>query len=143
MNIQIRKIAVEDAKSVASLSEQLGYPLPIAEITERIKEISSREDHISFIALENEIIVGWIHAFKSVLLESRAFVEIGGLVVDENFRGKGIGKKLVQSVQQWSTEKKINEIRVRSHVKRKGAHQFYTIIGFTEIKEQKVFEMIL
>lgn len=143
MNNQIRKIAVEDAESIAVLSEQLGYPLPVAEIIERIKEISSKEDHIAFVASENEKIVGWIHAFKAVLLESRPFIEIGGLVVDENFRGKGIGKRLVQSVQQWSVEKNINEIRVRSHVKRKEAHRFYTTIGFTEIKEQKVFEMIL
>ncbi len=143
MNDQIRKIAVEDAESIAVLSEQLGYSLPIAETVERIKEIISREDHVAFVASENEKIFGWIHAFKAVLLESRPFIEIGGLVVDEDFRGKGIGKKLVQSVQQWSAEKNINEIRVRSHVKRKGAHQFYTAIGFTEIKEQKVFEMIL
>jgi GNAT superfamily N-acetyltransferase len=78
-----------------------------------------------------------------VFLESNPFVEVGGLVVDENYRSKGIGKKLVEQIKQWCVEKHISTLRVRSQVKRKEAHQFYLANGFTEIKEQKVFQINL
>lgn len=143
MELQIFPITAEHALDVQQLSEQLGYPLSLGEIKTNITEIIASDEHAAFVALYNEKIVGWIHAFRCTLLESNPFIEIGGLVVDEAYRGKGIGKKLVTSVRKWSLEKRCHDIRVRSHVKRKEAHKFYTGIGFKESKEQKVFEMKL
>ena len=45
----------------------------------------SSNNHTAFVALTDEKIVGWIHGFRALLLESKPFVEIGGLLVDENF----------------------------------------------------------
>jgi GNAT superfamily N-acetyltransferase len=143
MEIRISPIAPQHAQDVQRLSEQLGYPLTIHEIEKNIEEVALNNDHIAFIATIEEQPVGWIHAFKAVFLESKPFVEIGGLVVDETHRGKGIGKILVENIKQWCVEKQISTLRVRSQVKRKEAHHFYISNGFTEIKEQKVFQLNL
>jgi GNAT superfamily N-acetyltransferase len=143
MEIQILPMTAGHAADVQKLSEQLGYPLSLTDIESNIKEVITANSHAAFVALHNEKIVGWIHAFRCTLLESNPFIEIGGLVVDEGYRGKGIGKKLIASIKEWSLQKGFQEIRVRSHVKRKEAHKFYTGIGFKESKEQKVFEMKL
>lgn len=132
-----------DAESIRELSWQLGYNLSAEESINRIQEVMTTKDHCAFVGIVESKIIGWIHAFKSVLLESNSFIEIGGLVVDENFRSKGIGKKLVEKVKGWSAEKGIPEIRVRSHVNRKDAHKFYLNNGFHEIKKQKVFQIHL
>ena len=87
----------------------------------------------------NEKIVGWIHGFYSLRIESDFFVEIGGLVVDENFRKNGIGKKLVDKVMEWSKLKNCEKVRVRCNVIRKESHKFYENIGFEINKEQKIF----
>jgi ribosomal protein S18 acetylase RimI-like enzyme len=121
----------------------LGYPLSVDETKEQIKSVLSDENHCAFIAIENKKIVAWIHAFISVTIESKPFVEIGGLVVDENYRGKGIGNKLVDKIKEWAMNKNILSLRVRSNTKRIETHKFYTGIGFIEIKEQKVFSMEL
>jgi predicted N-acetyltransferase YhbS len=92
MEIQVRQMTEEDAPAVQKLSEQLGYVFSITEIKNNIKEVVSMKDHLAFVALYDGKIVGWIHAFKALFLESNAFIEIGGLVVDENYRSKGIGK---------------------------------------------------
>ncbi len=34
-------------------------------------------------------VIGWIHVFIAVRIESETFAEIGGLVVNENIRGYG------------------------------------------------------
>lgn len=143
MNIQIRTIAIEDAPYINNLSEQLGYSLSTKDTSTNIKEILTLNHHIAFVAIYNEEIVGWIHAFKTTTIESFPFIELAGLVVDEKYRSKGIGKMLVGRIKQWCIEKKISLLRVRSNVKRNEAHRFYMNLGFAEIKEQKVFQIEL
>lgn len=143
METQIKPLSLSHSKAVQRLSEQLGYSLSLHQIGENAKEVIASKDHIAFVAIDNEKVVGWIHAFKAMFIESRPFIEIGGLVVDEDYRGKGIGKKLINEIKQWSIEKNILSLRVRSQIKRKGAHEFYQNAGFKEIKEQKVFQMNL
>jgi GNAT superfamily N-acetyltransferase len=143
MEIQIRRMQIEDAPDVQRLSQQLGYPLDLSVIENNIRELTNDATDSLFIAAAEETIVGWIHGFKAVRIESTPFVEIGGLIVDENFRGKGVGKKLVERLKQWCCDRNIADIRVRSNVKRSEAHKFYIAAGFTEIKEQKIFQTIL
>jgi GNAT superfamily N-acetyltransferase len=143
MEIEIKPLTIEHAQDVRRLSEQLGYPLSLHEIESNINEVISSADHASFVAMTDGKAVGWIHGFKAMFLESKPFMEIGGLVVDEDYRGKGIGKKLVERIKQWCMEKQISILRVRSQLKRKEAHQFYLNNGFKEIKEQKVFQISL
>lgn len=143
MEIQIKPLAAEHAQDVQRLSKQLGYPLSFDEVEKNVQEVTLTGGHVAFVAITDKKVVGWIHAFKAIFLESKPFIEIGGLVVDENLRGKGIGKQLVERVKQWCLEKNISCLRVRSQVKRKEAHQFYMGAGFAEIKEQKVLQMNL
>ena len=143
MEIQIKKITIEHAPHAQRLAKQLGYSLLLTQIENNIREVANEKDHAAFVALFEEKIVGWIHAFRTVFIESRPFIEIAGLVVDENYRSKGVGKKLVEKIKEWSLEKAVSEVRVRSNIIRAEAHQFYLALGFTEIKEQKVFQMNL
>lgn len=143
MEIQIKPITPEQAGDVQRLSEQLGYSLSFNEIENNIKEVLSNNDHAAFVAMMDGKVAGWVHAFKAVYLESNPFAEIGGLVVDENYRGKGIGKKLIERIKKWTLEKGVIQLRVRSNIKRKDAHRFYINNGFAEIKEQKVFQINL
>ena len=132
----------EDSQSVRDLSKQFGYDLSTEETMNQIKSVNLMEDHCAFVAIiEDEKIVGWTHAFIATRIETKSFVEIGGLVVDENFRNKGIGKKLIDRIKEWCVDKGISLLRVRCNKKRVEAHKFYSKIGFEESKEQKVFTL--
>ena len=134
---------MEHVHDVCRLSNQLGYPLSTTQIENNINEITTSENYAAFVALYNLQIVGWIYGFRTLLIESKPFIEIGGLIVDQTFRNSGIGKKLVEKIKDWALEKAINEVRVRSNVIRNEAHKFYLNNGFTEMKQQKVFQIIL
>jgi GNAT superfamily N-acetyltransferase len=84
-------------------------------------------------------VVGWIHVFAAHRLESGPFAEIGGLVVGEEARGRGVGKRLLAAARSWAFERGIRELRVRSNVLRERAHRFYEREGFARSKEQAVF----
>lgn len=143
MKVTIRNISVEDAKQIQLLSQQLGYNLSLSETEEQIQQVLGRNDNCAFVAVTDDSVVGWIHGFIAIRIETKPFVEIGGLIVEENYRGKGIGKELIEKLKEWCREKNIYDLRLRSNVKRLAAHQFYLRLGFKEMKEQKVFQINL
>lgn len=143
MNLSKRQAQLQDATSIAELSIQLGYKSSIAETQARLEEILRHADHCIFVVMNEDTLVAWVHGFVSYRLESNSFVEIGGLVVDENYRRKGIGKLLVQEVMDWSRNNHCLKVRVRCNRVREETHVFYKHLGFEETKEQKVFDLKL
>lgn len=139
MKILIRIAEINDSEIITELSNQLGYETSNYEIQTRLKMILENLDNCIYVAVENGKVVGWIHGFYSLRIESDFFVEIGGLVVNENYRKSGIGKKLVARVTEWAKIKNCEKIRVRCNVIRKESHLFYERIGFKINKEQKIF----
>lgn len=140
MDVRLKKITIKDAAAITSLIGQLGYESSITDTAQRIKSILPDPQHFAVVAEVDNKIVGWIHAFITVHLQSNSFAEIGGMVVEENFRGKGIGKKLIDEAEKWAIKQNINKLRVRSNTIRKDAHQFYLNRGFALTKEQKIFD---
>ncbi|UTW66926.1 GNAT family N-acetyltransferase [bacterium SCSIO 12643] len=143
MEFQIRPVKSEDALAITRLSDQLGYRSPQKSIATRIELILKDPNHQVFVAVLNQQIVGWIHGFYVLKIESEPFMEIGGLIVDDQFRKMGIGKKLVQQIVIWSNHNGISKLRVRCNVIRLESHKFYETIGFELNKEQKVFDRFL
>jgi len=135
----IRFAKPADFSFIATLSIQLGYQSSTDDIEKRMKKISTMHDHTVFIAAFEKKIIGWIHIFIAYRVETDAFAEIGGLVVDDHHRGKGVGKLLTIRAEEWAKENQISKIRVRSNVVRTATHLFYRHLEYKEDKEQKVF----
>ena len=139
MKITIREMIATDAMTVNVLSKQLGYDLSIEQTLQNIHAILESKDHTAFVAEYENMIVGWIGASQAVMIEVMQHCEINGLVVDQDHRGMGIGKLLIDKVKQWAREKNNNKIGLRCNVKRTEAHLFYEHVGFMEVKQQKNF----
>ena len=140
MEIFIRKAELKDSGAISELSEQLGYKSSNEIICNRLNQILQNESHFVFVAVSDEKIIAWIHGFYSLRIESEAFVEIGGLVVNEHYRKNGIGKILVESAIKWSEARNCKKIRARSNTIRTESHKFYEKMAFKLNKEQKVFD---
>lgn len=143
MNLIIRQALVTDKEAIAQLSDQLGYKTSAAETESRIEELLTNKEHCLFVCVDGEQVIGWVHGFYALRVESERFVEIGGLVVNEIYRRKGVGKLLVNTIVEWARQININKVRLRCNTKRKDSHLFYLGIGFSETKEQKVFDINL
>jgi len=141
MEVIIRDIIEEDAEAVNTLSGQLGYIMPLEQTIANIRSVLATKGHHAFVAVHENKIVGWIGVAEALQIEAPAFSEIRGLIIDERYRGSGIGKLLIEKVKQWSKQAGNKTLRLRTNIVRKEAHLFYAHLGFKEIKEQKVFEM--
>ena len=138
--IEIRSAESGDLSRLTSLCSELGYLSDSEQIMYRLERIQSSDSDIVYVAVDNTNVVGWIHVFGSLRLESDPFAEIGGLIVSSEHRKKGIGKLLINAAEKWALEKDYSKIRVRSRTKRIDAKRFYEREGYKIIKEQNVFE---
>jgi predicted N-acetyltransferase YhbS len=142
--VDVRRIALEDAAAVAELSVQLGYEASLAEIEERITVLlSNTENQVALVACVDGDVVGWIEASIVRHLQASPHALIGGLVVKEGVRGRGVGKRLCAEVEAWSRNKGLMVVRVTSRSTREGAHHFYLREGYRQTKTSAVFEKVL
>jgi GNAT superfamily N-acetyltransferase len=142
MKFFVREAAPKDADDIARLSNQLGYPIAASATLQNLETILKNKNEIVLVAVHGEKVIGWIHSFQTTRLESGSFCEIGGLVIDDQYRRMGAGKLLIEHIKPWCVAK-ASSLRVRSNIKRTEAHEFYLQTGFSENKQQKVFEINL
>lgn len=139
--VTIRRMKTEDAGDVARLAEQLGYPNSLEQVRHRIGSIIDSQQDEAFIAVsEDGVVAGWIHVFAAMRLESEPFAEIGGIIIDSEYRSRGIGKKLLEHAENWAARNYLTKLRVRSRISRKDAHRFFRSFGFVQSKTQHIFD---
>jgi GNAT superfamily N-acetyltransferase len=137
--IKLRSADLSDAAPLAELSCQLGYATDEADSEHRLSLIVQQDGNAVFVAESSRGgVIGWVHVFSTLRVESAPFAELGGLVVAEGSRGMGVGRLLVEAAEQWSRESGLCELRVRSNVTREDAHRFYANLGFGHSKSQAV-----
>lgn len=140
----IRLASPADAENIARLSTQLGYPSTPEQAARRLSAIKHDKDHAVYVAESaDRNVVGWVHVHRTRLMESDPEAELGGLIVDENCRRSGVGHMLTERAEQWTREKGLKSIYVRSNILRKDAHAFYLSLGYRLIKTQQAFRKFL
>ena len=134
--IKIRHAALKDCKKCAGLSkiEEL-KPVIGSYIPERYFKLFVDKDKMFFVAEYNNKIVGYIlgEPMKGRL------ANLGLLAVDKKFRGKGIGKKLVEAFRKRCDKKKLNYMWLNAPKSNKKTLEFYRKCGFKEGKEHILF----
>ena len=90
--IKTRNATIDDASDLSELSAQLGYQTSEDETKDRLRMLLNSGDDVVYVAIApGGKAIGWIHAFKAARIESGVFAEIGGFIVAESFRGRGVG----------------------------------------------------
>jgi GNAT superfamily N-acetyltransferase len=142
--VTIRSADDDDIAALATLSTQLGYPSDADAIRERLQRVRDLNIGQVIVAVDAASrVVGWMHVVERFTLEDDPFVEIAGLIVDENARSAGVGAALLRAAESWARAQGHARLRVRSNVIRQRAHEFYKREGYAEKKRQVVFEKSL
>ena len=137
--ITIRLARISDAANVARLTTQLGYEAPAAAVAERLARIQRHSDQQFWVADVEGTVAGWLHALVAEYVEAEAFVVIGGLVVDQAHRRRGIGRLLLETAEAWARTKRCAVVRLSSSATRTAAHRFYQDVGYVNLKTQYSF----
>jgi N-acetylglutamate synthase-like GNAT family acetyltransferase len=129
----IRQAKISDAPIIKVLLAQLGYPdLRESAVAEKIKAHSEIPYSLLVADIKNQV-VGFIalHWFELMHWEGK-MGRISAFCVDENFRSKGVGKKLLDEAEKLLWSKGCAKIEVTSNARRTRTHEFYLRLGYKE-----------
>ena len=143
----IRTVQVKDAGQIRDLCHQsLGYDSTLEKVAAQIDKFNLPDsDHFCFVYEEEQTgnILGYVEAEVYESLYSDAGLNILGLAVFPSAQGRGIGRQLMERVEDLAKSKHYAFIRLNSASHRKEAHIFYEHIGYEGNKTQKRFLKIM
>jgi GNAT superfamily N-acetyltransferase len=129
--VAFRPAATADAGAIAALVTQLGYPTSPAEMEQRLHRLLVRPEYISVVAAFSGEIAGLAAAYVGHALEfDSPYGQLIGLVVDERWRGRGIGRLLMERMEDALRDRGATMLILTSGSRREDAHKFYEHIGY-------------
>ena len=129
--VTIRQATLSDVSAVARLVTQLGYPTSAIQMEGRLQAMLARPDYVLFLAEADHIVVGLAGAYLTLGLEiDNPYGRLTGLVVDEGWRGQGIGRLLLETVEDWLKQRGAPLLLITSGLHRAEAHEFYRHLGY-------------
>ena len=130
----IREADVRDSSAIAHLLVQLGYPTTSAQMAGRIKPLLSRPEYQMYVAVGREgRVVGMVGAYLGHALEfDGPYGRVNGLAVDEGSRRHGIGRHLMEHIENWLRTQGAVMLVLTSGQHRVEAHKFYRAIGYEQ-----------
>ena len=128
------------AYAVAAVCGQLGYRAKDQAVRRRFAAIERDADHAVVVACgPARQVVGWVHVHGKRLLELEPHVEIGGLTVNAEHRGRGVGRALMGAAERWALGQGYATVLLRSRADREETHRFYEGVGYTRVSSQLKF----
>ena len=133
MELKIRLAEQTDFDSVFGLLKQLWPDLDLNYHTLHeiyLKAIDSKVQQLIIGVADNKIVGFCSLTIKNNLWQAGNLGHVDELVVDKHYRGKGYGKKLIDSITHIAIDLKCKRIELDSAFHRKEAHRFYESIGY-------------
>jgi GNAT superfamily N-acetyltransferase len=125
----IREATARDADAVARLLGELGYPATTAAVEARLERLAIVGDSVLVAEVDGEV-AGLAHLQVTPAIQhDRPVAKIGALVVDASQRRSGIGRALVEAVEEDAQARNCVLLFVTTAERRDDAHAFYEGLG--------------
>ena len=138
----LRALKPTDTVSIYEINkEALGYAFSPEDTASQLARLSQDSHHflLGYEDPSSHALLGYVHAEVYESLYSNAGFNILALAVLRQMQGKGIGKALLEGLEQETEKRGYKFIRLNSADHRIGAHAFYEQVGYTCDKLQKRF----
>ena len=138
----LRDLKITDVDAIYKINkEALGYSFNLEDTASQLAKLSQDSHHylLGFEDSSSHNLLGYVHAEVYESLYSKPGFNILALAVLPQMQGQGIGKTLLQGLEQEAKDQEYQFIRLNSADHRLGAHAFYEKVGYTCDKVQKRF----
>ncbi len=138
----IRELMYHDAEQILALNimTEMGcsdLETTTATLYRLLQKIE--EHHILGYEMDGKL-VGYIHAqVYEMLYSPNVLLNVIAVAIHEDYQGNGIGKKLIQAIEDRAVELGFDGIRINSGNNREKAHGFYERLGYVSNRDQKRF----
>lgn len=124
--------------------KDLGYQSSPEEMQVRFDHIHNHMDYKTFIAHIDKKVVGMAGASQNYFYEQNGkYVRVLALIINHFYRRRGIGKILLETVENWAKEIGATSVLLNcgNRNERKEAHKFYQNRGY-QIKSSGYFKKL-
>lgn len=138
----LRDLKITDVDAIYKINkEALGYSFNLEDTASQLAKLSQDSHHylLGFEDSSSHDLLGYVHAEVYESLYSKPGFNILALAVLPQMQRQGIGKTLLQGLEQEAKDQEYQFIRLNSADHRLGAHAFYEKVGYTCDKVQKRF----
>lgn len=136
-DIVIRRAKADDFVAIAAISRNdLGYDCTDILVKSKLTALDDAREAVFVAEYNNKNVCGYVHIEKYDVLYCETFANVLGLAVSGNTRHLGIGKKLMETAEEWAKSIGAKAVRLNSGFSRTGAHEFYRSIGYNNEKNQ-------
>lgn len=144
MFFELKNARMADFEDVFKLLEQLWCDTKLnkEDLTNVYSYNLDRDETFNKVVFLDNKIIAYYSGYTSMnLYYSGKVLYLQIIIVDENYRNLGVGKRIIDDIIAISASKKCKAIELDSAFFRKSAHKFYTNLGFS--KRGYVFSKIL
>ena len=131
--ITIQSATVSDLLSLSNLFVELsGMNTEISKMNDQFAWMESNPDYIVLVARVGNVLIGSVMGVicHDLVGNCNPFMVVENVIVSSEFRGKGIGRKLMERIESIAIENRCNYIMFVSRSDRKDAHRFYESVGY-------------
>lgn len=131
LDLTITTATAADAADIRELLIELGYDMPVTDLADKLEDLGLHHHDRVLIARSDGRAVGLgaLHV-TPVLHVPGSLGRITALVVSEAARGQGVGKLLVEMLEDAARKAGCTRMEVTSGDHRPGAHEFYQKVGY-------------
>ncbi|MDI3321236.1 GNAT family N-acetyltransferase [Pinibacter soli] len=131
--VRIRAVEEKDYGAVVELLAELDYPdNSVASFAKRYASYSEHEG-IAFVYEKHDEVIGFIAFARFPLFHCDGFAgRITALCVKQNHRSAGIGRELIQFIEELARNTGCAVLEVTTKLSRLQTHKFYLQNGFME-----------
>jgi len=128
--IVLRDVVPADLPAVRRLIGQLGYVLDESGFRTRLQRVLATPGHRVIVAEDGAAVVGALHVFERPALDKGCEAVVQALVVDERWRGHGVGEALMREAEVWAVRRGLDATSLYTRIDRERARAFYERIGY-------------
>lgn len=130
--MKIRRIEIGDSDEIYKLLNELNEGrIDYNIFINKYKKNINKTDFYGIVAEINKKVVGVLIArLIDRLTKKNKTLYIDDLIIERDYRSKGIGKELLQSAVNYAKENKYGQIELTSYIPNQKAQDFYIKNGF-------------
>ena len=130
-SVVIREVRLADAAGLADLISELGYHCSQMFARSKIRQLSGKATDRIFVAVEKNVVTAFVSCHILPVIHQRGLLcRVTAICVLPEWRGRGVGKLLMDAVEDFARSRDCVKIEITSGVHRKSAHGFYRRIGY-------------
>ena len=133
MEITVRPIQKSDYPAAAAIWRDVLDIINATDesVAETYEQMARDENYATFVAKAQGKVVGLVTAVKVLAVgHPGGYVKMNGLGVIGEYRHQGIGKLLMDRVEEWAVKQGAPYVGLASGIRRTDAHAFYEHIGY-------------